>query len=110
MIVEIIGIQKVDYEKKDGSGRVQGNTIYIARDIPSDRGCGVAVEKEYISGNQSIKFAFSFFGFEIFCKGFSVHILFEHIITAQKFSKHLLRFSFFHIFLLKIKKRKQPFV
>lgn len=52
MICDIIGIQKVDYEKKDGSGRVQGNTIFIARDIPSDKGVGVAVDKEYISGNK----------------------------------------------------------
>ena len=52
MVVEIIGIQNVDYEKKDGSGRVQGNTIFIARDIPSDMGSGVAVSREYVSGNK----------------------------------------------------------
>jgi len=52
MVVEIIGIQKVDYEKKDGTGRVQGNTIYIARDIPSELGTGVYVDREYISGNK----------------------------------------------------------
>lgn len=49
MIYDIIGLQKVDYDKKDGSGHVSGVNLFIASDIPLDRGQGVAVVKEYVN-------------------------------------------------------------
>ena len=49
MIKSIIGLQKVEYDKKDGSGHVSGMNVFIGSDIPADRGVGCAVEREYIS-------------------------------------------------------------
>lgn len=52
MIYDIIGIQRVDYDKKDGSGHVSGVNLFISTDIPKDRGEGVAVSREYVSGSK----------------------------------------------------------
>lgn len=49
MVCEVIGIQRVEYDKKDGSGHVSGVNLFIATPIPSDRGSGVAVTREYVS-------------------------------------------------------------
>lgn len=52
MVYDIIGVQKVEYDKKDGSGHVSGVNLYICSNIPSDRGVGVAVTREYINSNK----------------------------------------------------------
>lgn len=48
MVYDVVGFQKVEYDKKDGSGHVSGINLFIATDIPSDRGEGIAVAKEYV--------------------------------------------------------------
>lgn len=72
MIKEIIGLQKVEYDKKDGSGHVSGMNIFIGTKIPDDRGSGLAVEREYLAtknlpvnlslGSADIEYAKSFDG------------------------------------------------
>lgn len=52
MIKTIVGLQKVEYDKKDGSGHVSGMNIFIGSEIPSDLGAGLAVEKEYLSSKK----------------------------------------------------------
>lgn len=55
MIKQIIGVQKVEYDKKDG-GHVSGVNLFISTDIPSERGEGVAVEREYLSTSKLQEF------------------------------------------------------
>lgn len=52
MVKEIVGIQKVEYDKKDGSGHVSGANLYIAVPIPTDRGQGMAVDRVYVSSQK----------------------------------------------------------
>ena len=52
MVKSIVGIQKIEYDKKDGTGHVSGVNIFIASDIPSDRGTGIAVEREYLGSSK----------------------------------------------------------
>lgn len=51
MVYDVVGFQKVEYDKKDGSGHVSGINLFIGTDIPSDRGQGLAVVKEYVKTN-----------------------------------------------------------
>lgn len=48
MVYDVVGFQKVEYDKKDGSGHVSGVNLFISTDIPADRGEGIAVSKEYV--------------------------------------------------------------
>lgn len=48
MVYDVVGFQKVEYDKKDGSGHVSGINLFISSDIPKDRGEGIAVVKEYV--------------------------------------------------------------
>ena len=52
MVYSVIGFQRVEYDKKDGSGHVSGVNLYIATDIPKDRGEGVAVTREYVKSDK----------------------------------------------------------
>lgn len=51
MVYDVVGFQKVEYDKKDGTGHVSGINVFIATDIPSDRGKGIAVAKEYVKSS-----------------------------------------------------------
>lgn len=52
MIKQIVGFQRVEYDKKDGSGHVSGANLYIAVPIPEDRGSGLAVERVYVGSKK----------------------------------------------------------
>ena len=52
MVKEIVGFQRVEYDKKDGSGHVSGVNLFIAAPIPTDRGSGMAVDKVYVSSKK----------------------------------------------------------
>lgn len=52
MVYDVIGVQKVEYDKKDGSGHVSGINLFICSNIPPERGEGVAVTREYISSSK----------------------------------------------------------
>lgn len=52
MVYDVIGVQRVEYDKKDGSGHVSGVNLFICSNIPSERGVGVAVTREYIHANK----------------------------------------------------------
>lgn len=52
MIKEIVGFQRIEYDKKDGSGHVSGAYLYIAVPIPQDRGSGLAVDRVYLSSKK----------------------------------------------------------
>ena len=52
MVYQVVGFQRVEYDKKDGSGHVSGVNLFISSDIPNDRGKGIAVVKEYVSGSK----------------------------------------------------------
>ena len=51
MIKEILGFQRVEYDKKDGSGHVSGVNLFIGTPIPSDRGQGYACDKVYVKSS-----------------------------------------------------------
>ena len=51
MVYDVVGYQRVEYDKKDGSGHVSGVNLFIASEIPKDRGQGVAVSKEYVKSS-----------------------------------------------------------
>ena len=55
MIKQIVGFQRVEYDKKDGSGHVSGANLYIAVPIPEDRGSGLAVERVYVGSKNQAK-------------------------------------------------------
>ena len=52
MIKQIVGFQRVEYDKKDGTGHVSGAHLYIAVPIPQDRGDGIAVERVYVGSKR----------------------------------------------------------
>ena len=52
MVYDVIGVQKVEYDKKDGTGHVSGVNLFVCSNIPSDRGQGVSVTREYISSQK----------------------------------------------------------
>lgn len=52
MIYDVIGFQRVEYDKKDGSGHVSGVNLFIASTIPEDRGQGLAVTREYVKSDK----------------------------------------------------------
>ena len=51
MVYEVLGFQRVEYDKKDGSGHVSGVNLFIGSSIPADRGQGIAVTKEYVKSS-----------------------------------------------------------
>lgn len=51
MIYEIVGFQRVEYDKKDGTGHVSGVNLFVAKNIPTDRGQGIAVDREYVKSS-----------------------------------------------------------
>lgn len=48
MVCDVIGFQRVEYDKKDGSGHVSGVNLFLSVPFKKDEGVGVNVIKEFV--------------------------------------------------------------
>lgn len=48
--MKIVGMEKVDYVSKKSGQRVLGTILHVAQDIPNEKGFGIKVFAEYLSG------------------------------------------------------------